>query len=331
MKTLLVALSVVFAVGCSAAAPDDASEGTTEDDLTVAPPLGPSPSGKPTRYPIVLAHGLFSAASGPVGFHAEIEKALVRDGHRVFRAASVPPVASVEVRAKALAADVDAVLRRTGAAKVNIVAHSMGGLDARALVAGLGYGDRVASVTTIGSPHRGSKIADVALGVGEGHGDALDGLLRLMPPPSGTERDDVSLRAALTDLSVARSEAFNRAHPNDPRVYYQSWAGVSRFAGLPWPEARAACEGRFLSFRSRVDQLDASLAGVAPFVGTAVNDGMVTVESSKWGNFRGCVPADHSDQVGSLAFAFTLYSAWTGFDAVRFNRNIAFDLAARGF
>lgn len=76
--------------------------------------------------------------------------------------------------------------------------------------------------------------------------------------------------------------------------------------------------------------LVASVACVAaPFVVKEVNDGMVSVASSKWGAFRECVPTDHADEIG--AFARTPYSPWSGFDAVRFYRNLAFDLAARGF
>jgi triacylglycerol lipase len=54
-----------------------------------------------------------------------------------------------------------------------------------------------------------------------------------------------------------------------------------------------------------------------------------TVESSKWGEFRGCIPADHLDQVGQIDDVGASHQ--TGFDSLRFYRNLAFDLAARGF
>jgi triacylglycerol lipase len=54
-----------------------------------------------------------------------------------------------------------------------------------------------------------------------------------------------------------------------------------------------------------------------------------TVESAKWGKFRGCIPADHLDQVGQINDRRP--DRHTGFDFVRFYRNIAFDLAARGY
>jgi triacylglycerol lipase len=71
----------------------------------------------------------------------------------------------------------------------------------------------------------------------------------------------------------------------------------------------------------------------APFVAHGLellpNDGLSTVESAKWGLFRGCIPADHLDQVGQRDDEPP--DRRTGFDYLRFYRNLAFDLAQRGF
>src|SRR5206468_12628217 len=69
----------------------------------------------------------------------------------------------VEVRGAGLAKQIDDTLAATGADKVNIIAHAMGGLDARYVITTLGYGDRVASLTTMSTPHRGAALADFAL------------------------------------------------------------------------------------------------------------------------------------------------------------------------
>lgn len=66
-------------------------------------------------------------------------------------------------RSADLKAQVTDILKATGAAKVHIIAHSMGGLDARAMIGRLGMADKVASLTTIGTPHHGSSFADVGL------------------------------------------------------------------------------------------------------------------------------------------------------------------------
>lgn len=69
-------------------------------------------------------------------------------------------------RSADLKAQVEDILRATGAAKVHIIAHSMGGLDARAMIARLGMADKVASLTTIGTPHHGTSFADFKLNRG---------------------------------------------------------------------------------------------------------------------------------------------------------------------
>ena len=67
---------------------------------------------------------------------------------------------SLVERSADLKAQVTDILKTTGAAKVHIIGHSMGGLDARAMIARLGMADKVASLTTIGTPHNGTSFAD---------------------------------------------------------------------------------------------------------------------------------------------------------------------------
>jgi len=47
--------------------------------------------------------------------------------------------------------------------KVHLIAHSMGGLDSRFMISTLGMADQVRSLTTIGTPHHGSPIADIVV------------------------------------------------------------------------------------------------------------------------------------------------------------------------
>jgi triacylglycerol lipase len=327
----VVALSSIGLVcGCGSEAE---SSGQQSEDLLAAAPLGPEPSGVATRFPILLGHGFGGSDSNLTFIH--VDDALREDGHHAVRA-EVPPFAPVAVRAEVLADQVDALLEETGAAKVNLVSHSMGGLDARELVSILGYGDRVASITTISTPHWGSAIADVSLGLLAGvPDDALDALAKAFGGAFSAHADDPDLRAAFADLAEANAEAFNEAHPDDPEVMYQSWAGVSSVACIPNPADVAACEGSFLWHKGRADCMDPLLTAMAGFVahGSELlpNDGLVTVESAKLGTFRGCVPADHADEIGQ--FHDKPYSAnvRTGFDYIRFYRNLAYELAEQGF
>ncbi len=59
------------------------------------------------------------------------------------------------------------------------------------------------------------------------------------------------------------------------------------------------------------------------------NDGLAGVASTRWGTFRGCVPADHMEQLGQRSIPDV--NVRTGFDVARFYANVAGDLRARGF
>jgi len=300
------------------------------------------PSGVPADYPIVLVHG-FNASPERNGFGPEVVAALCGDGHAVF-APALPPFASVETRSQALAEAVDAALAGAAddcgvtpdapPAKVNLIAHSMGGLDARFLVASLGYGDRVATVTTISTPHRGSAMADMSLGLlGAIDDDALRDFAAYLARPLGSDPGelDPDMRAAFTALAEATAFDFNLANPDDDRVDYESWAGLSNVAGVANPQDLPACEFKMSLFPASLARhkmhilLKAIAFVVAHRLDLRPNDGLVQVESAKWGTFRGCLPADHMDEVGAADVSLT------PFDYIRFLRNRAFELADRGF
>lgn len=352
--TLAVTLPFCAAAlaGCSAETSSevdpDESQITEEQALgSPAPAQGPEPSGKAAKHAIVLAHGFMGTDSQDpsitnIWSFYRVADALRKDGH-VVHEARVQPFNSPQVRAVELAKHVDLALAECkakagcDATKVSIIAHSMGGLDSRIVVSKLGYGDRVASLTTISTPHRGSAIADVGMNLVEKDkaNDALGKLFKAFGRTFTTDdlAGDTNVRAALTALSEKASESFNAENPDDRRVYYQSWAGVSNVLAVPNPKDYEACEGKLETYRSRRDNMDALLTPIAAIVahGTELrpNDGMATVASSKHGTFRGCIPADHFDEVGQIKDEAR--SSRTGFDHVRFYRNVAFDLAKRGF
>lgn len=295
-------------------------------------PLGPEPEGFAADLPILLLHGFNAGARGTWSFY-KVKEALEQDGHTV-RLITVPPFASVAVRAQALRAQLDETLAQTGAREVNLIAHSMGGLDARYLISTLGYGDRVATLTTISTPHRGSAVADTALKLIPGK---LDDVINMLATLWGMTYSEVAqgseVRQALTALSTDELARFNHANKDDDRVYYQSWAGVSSVLGLSNPKDLEACDGKLLGHPQQPDVMNAQLvvgaAAIAPGLSLVPNDGMVAVRDAKWGKFQGCVVADHLDEVGQPRKDGP--DKHTGFDHVRFYRNIAFDLAALGY
>lgn len=127
--------------------------------LVIAIPNQAWSSYTQTRYPIVLAHGMAGFDNiGPLDYWYQIPNALRKDGARVF-ITQVSSFESSEVRGEQLLRQVREILAITGAAKVNLIGHSHGNQSIR-YVAGIIPG-RVASVTSVGGPAKGSPVADL--------------------------------------------------------------------------------------------------------------------------------------------------------------------------
>lgn len=107
-----------------------------------------------TKYPIVLAHGLFgfnklgTEAFG-LDYWYQIPQDLAKNGANVW-ATRQSAANTSEVRGEQLLAEVQDILAITGAQKVNLIGHSHGSQSVR-YVAGV-LPDRVASVSTVGGP-----------------------------------------------------------------------------------------------------------------------------------------------------------------------------------
>lgn len=180
------------------------------------------PKYRVTKYPIVLCHGLLGFDELRVGdlkysYWNGVKEVLEQHGARVL-SDSVPPAASIERRAEVLAAMIKS--EKKGYEKVNLVAHSMGGLDGRYLISKLANrGFEVQSLTTIATPHHGSPVADV--------------LLRF------SRRLPVSLGAFAQLSTRYMTEVFNKQVQNREDVAYfsygaefsPSWASPLR---IPW-------------------------------------------------------------------------------------------------
>ncbi|HSN90772.1 MAG TPA: alpha/beta fold hydrolase [Anaeromyxobacteraceae bacterium] len=218
------------------------------------------------RYPVVLAHGLFGFDQIRVGFSRQdyfrgVPARLQGEGWVVHRA-RVASAASVATRADELAA----FIRDLPGPRVNVVAHSMGGLDARYALARLGLADRVASLTTVGTPHLGTPVADL--------GEELADRARLR---GALERMGLRMDA-LRDLTTERMAWFNREVPDVRGVAYGSVVAVVRRKR----DVNPLLLPTYLWLAERGGE----------------NDGMVPAASQRWGEVLAEIEADHWAQIG---------------------------------
>lgn len=282
-------------------------------------------------HPIILHHG-FSGGDGAsaADYFAGVANHLRGQGEIVYEA-TVAPFQSSEFRGAQLSGVVDEVLQETGACKVNILAHSQGGLDSRYMISSMGYGDVVSALVTIGTPHRGAPMADLGLGFTNGLTAPLaDALIDWLKVDDSDWRNDPDIEAALITLSVWNAPYFNAENPDDPRVEYFSIAGRSLLAS-----AGSACSGSLWGNGSGLDLADTmltisgtyTLGSIFPWQMKA-NDGVVTVDSARWGTFLGCVAADHLDLVNRFSGSWDHSS---GFDALAMYDRIVSHLHSRGF
>lgn len=251
--------------------------------------------GSATRFPLVLVHGFggWDTILGGLEYYYGVEDELAGRGYDVHTT-TTDAVNDTPTRARQLATQVDELLAATGARKLNLVAHSQGGLDGRYLIGTLGYGDRVGALVMVSTPNRGTLVADALVGDLPVSATLLAALFDAWGAILGGSEADT--RAAFEQITTTRiEEEFNPAHPDDPRVAYWSFAG--RTCGTLDFSCQAGNAGEAVDLLLVVSY--EFLAGDGP--GHGPNDGLVPVASAEWGSFFGTIPADHWDEIGQLA------------------------------
>jgi triacylglycerol lipase len=257
-----------------------------------------------TQYPILLVHGLFGfeRIGGFELFH-DVKGALKAAGNRVF----VPYLSAThdnEVRGEQLRHQLDAVLRRTGATKVNLIGHSQGALTARYVAAVAPQ--CVASVTSVSGPNHGSEVADFlrqALIPGRlpetvAHTVATHfaALLALL---GGNRTLPQHAIAALNALTTEGVGAFNDQYPQGLPT---TWGGhgPEQVNGVRYYSWSGTLQTGFLDFPLTLDPLHAVCRALSEHFTTEAeqNDGFVGRYSSHLGTvIRSDYPVDH---LGSL-------------------------------
>ncbi len=117
-----------------------------------------------TKYPILMVHGVFFRDTAFFNYWGRIPRALEKNGARVFYGGH-ESAAAIADSAMELSERIESIVRKTGCEKVNIIAHSKGGLDCRYMIQHTKTREHVASLITINTPHRGCEFADYLLNV----------------------------------------------------------------------------------------------------------------------------------------------------------------------
>jgi triacylglycerol lipase len=259
---------------------------------------------KGAPYPFVLAHGFFGfekfAGKDFITYFYKVKERLALEGE-VVDTPAVDPFNDSDFRGHQLIDRIEAFRALTGAAKVNIIAHSQGGLDAR--VVAHDRPDLVASVVTISTPHFGTPVADVAMKLlADPNGQKLiDDLGKLIGAPLYDQiGNPTSVVKPLQLFSQAGITAFNAKYPDSPGVFYASIAGRSVYH-LSDNDCAGDLSLQFVTqWNKKLDPVDPLLAAASLLLGAGANDGLVRDEDARWGEFWGCVPADHLDEIGQL-------------------------------
>ena len=217
------------------------------------------------KYPILLIHGMGFRDDWKVSYWGRIKPALENQGYDVLLSGQ-DSNGSVESNANQISSRFDSFLKKYNADKVNIIAHSKGGLEARYLASSLGFADRIASITTLSTPHNGSETVDALMKFPKPLIKAGCKITDLWFRILGDKSPDTygAIKIFLTDEAAV----FNEHNPDVESVYYQSYAFVMK-------NARS---DMFMWFPNLVvNHLEGE------------NDGLLPPQAVKCPNFRGVV------------------------------------------
>lgn len=214
-----------------------------------------------TKYPILLVHGVFFRDTKYFNYWGRIPKELEANGAVIFYG-NHQSALSVEDSAKELADRIKQIVEETKCEKLNIIAHSKGGLDCRYAISKYDCAKYIASLTTINTPHKGCGFADymlknVSVEIKEKVADTYNSTLKKL----GDKSPDFI--AAISCLTEEYCADFNSKILDSSEVRYMSVGS----------KLNHAVNGKF--------PLNFSYPLVKHFDGP--NDGLVSEKSFAWG------------------------------------------------
>jgi triacylglycerol esterase/lipase EstA (alpha/beta hydrolase family) len=213
---------------------------------------------KKLKYPVVLVHGVMAKDNNL--FWGRIPEKLKNAEVNVFLG-NTDSWGGIESNAISLKKTIDSILEKCEIEKVNLIAHSKGGIDSRFLISTMEYAPKIASLTTISTPHLGCEIVDFVFDKKYIHTKLAKRITCFLAKLYGDKSPDPY--KLLEDLTTENMHKFNQKNVDVSSVYYSSYQSFMKnsFDDLTFS----------LSYR-----LIKKIAGE--------NDGIVSLKSSKWGD-----------------------------------------------
>ncbi len=280
-----------------------------------------------TKYPIILVHGAGFKDENILGVNYwwRIPDALEDEGAEVY-ITNQDTFGSIADRAQQIAVELGQLFAlNPGWGKVNLIAHSQGPLDCRYLTANCSIPGKgaarnyIASLTSISGVNQGSEIADLLWSLhngipvlGPALADVISSAVNLFAEVFYYNEDDQNSMQTLYNLTTSYvKNVFNPLTPNVAGVYYQSWGGKIKYAGL---------------------DLMSPLWVIMNLMGAGDNDGLVSIASARLGKWRGeLTGAWWSNGVDHLEEVNQLFGITPGFDAPGFYVDVVSELKTMGY
>ncbi|MGI6722484.1 MAG: esterase/lipase family protein [Anaerovoracaceae bacterium] len=212
-----------------------------------------------TKYPLVLVHGIGYSGDDERAYWGRTAYALEAEGATLYFGGQ-PGRAGVRECAEVLRDNISQIAERCG--RVNLIAHSKGGIESRYMISCLGMADKVASLTTLGTPHHGVATMDAMRKIGLLPFFLF--LFRSMVRLGGGNME--GSEKALDQMTADFMGVFNEMVPDAAGVYYQSYA---------FDMVSGSTDPGFAFFHSVIESCESD------------NDGLVSLDSARWGEFRG--------------------------------------------
>ena len=265
-----------------------------------------------TKYPIVMVHGIFFRDFRFMNYWGRIPAELERNGAKIFYG-NHESAETVEKSAEKIRERILEVCEKTGCDKVNVIAHSKGGLDTKYAIANTDIGEHIASLTTINTPHGGCEFAEYLLDkIDEPIQKKVAGAYNATLKRLGDKSPDFIM--AVRDLTATRCKTISQMCDT---FDYEAAGIFTQSVGSCMKKAKSGAFPLNMSYKF-VDKFDGP------------NDGLVGEPAFHWGSKYTYLENKYNRGISHGDMIDLNRENITGFDVREFYVNLVADLKNRG-